>query len=281
MLGSGPAETAAGSAPRRAECRRMNDRVEIAGLPFDVVDTAGAARHIAAAMRDRQRLFLSTPNLNFLVAAQRDAAFRESVLASDLSVADGMPVVWLARLQGTPLPERVAGSSVFDLLRRGTGQELLGRPIKVYFFGGPPGVAEQACVVLNAEQAAGRGHMQGVGAQCPGFGPVEAMSPPEAIAAINASGADFLVVALGAQKGQAWIMHNLDRLTVPVVSHLGAVVNFVAGTVQRAPVAWQRLGLEWLWRIRQEPQLFGRYWRDGRALLGLAFRALGRRNRAG
>ena len=59
-------------------------------------------------------------------------------------------------------------------------------------------------------------------------------------AAINASGADFLVVSLGAKKGQAWIMHNLSQLTVPVVSHLGAVVNFVAGTVDRAPLAWQR-----------------------------------------
>lgn len=255
--------------------------VTVAGLPFDVMDTQGAAERLSGAMRDGQRLFLSTPNLNFLVAAQRDEAFRASVLASDLSVADGMPVVWLARLQGTPLPERVAGSSLFDLLRRGAGQQVLGRPIKVYFFGGPPGVAERACAVLNAEHAAGRGHMRGVGAQCPGFGPVGAMSPPEAIAAINASGADFLVVALGAQKGQAWIMHNLDRLTVPVVSHLGAVVNFVAGTVQRAPLAWQRLGLEWLWRIRQEPQLFRRYWSDGWALLRLVARAVAQRRRAG
>lgn len=270
-------EAAPGMGDRAGEAG--TGRVTVAGLPFDVIDTAGAAERLSGAMRDGRRLFLSTPNLNFLVAAQRDEAFRASVLASDLSVADGMPVVWLARLQGTPLPERVAGSSLFDLLRHGAGQAVLGRPIKVYFFGGPPGVAERACAVLNAEHAAGRGHMLGVGAQCPGFGPVEAMSPPEAIAAINASGADFLVVALGAQKGQAWIMHNLDSLTVPVVSHLGAVVNFVAGTVQRAPLAWQRLGLEWLWRIRQEPQLFRRYWSDGWALLGLVARALGRRLR--
>lgn len=254
-------------------------RVNVAGLPFDVVDTAGAAERLCVAMRDGRRLFLSTPNLNFLVAAQRDAAFRASVEASDLSVADGMPVLWLARLQGTPLPERVAGSTLFDELRRGAGQGVLGRPVKVYFFGGPPGVADRACAVLDAEHAAGRGYMVAVGAHCPGFGPVEEMSPPEVIAAINASGADFLVVALGAQKGQAWIMHNLPRLTVPVVSHLGAVVNFVAGTVQRAPPVWQRLGLEWLWRIRQEPQLFRRYWVDGQVLLRLLVRALAQRGR--
>lgn len=255
--------------------------VTVAGLPFDVVDTAAAAAALSRAIRDGQRLFLSTPNLNFLVAAQADTAFADSVHASDLSVADGMPVLWLARLQGTPLPERVAGSTLFDELRRGAGQAVLGRPIKVYFFGGPPGAAQKACDVLNAEHAQGRGHMLGVGAQSPGFGSVEEMSDSAVIDAINASGADFLVVALGAKKGQAWIMHNRGRLTIPVVSHLGAVVNFVAGTVQRAPLAWQRLGLEWLWRIRQEPQLFKRYWSDGWALLRLVGQAVARRKGAG
>ncbi|MGB6100040.1 MAG: WecB/TagA/CpsF family glycosyltransferase [Comamonas sp.] len=248
-------------------------RVTVAGLPFDAVDTAGAVQRVCTAMARQQRLFLSTPNLNFVVAAQSDAAFRASVLASDLSVADGMPVLWLARLQGTPLPERVAGSTLFEHLRAGEGQALLGRPIKVYFFGGPPGVAQKACDALNAE---GR-HMRGVGAHSPGFGTVEEMSAPAVIDAINASGADFLVVALGARKGQAWIMHNLDQLSVPVVSHLGAVVNFVAGTVERAPMAWQRWGLEWLWRIRQEPALYRRYVADGVVLLKLMLRALVRK----
>ena len=246
--------------------------INIAGLPFHPVTTAQAVDRLCVAMRDRQRLFLSTPNLNFLVAAQTDAAFRESVLQSDLSVADGMPILWLARRQGTPLPERVAGSDVFDALRRGAGQGVLGRPVKVFFFGGPPGVAQQACDVLNAEHAQG-GPMQGVGALSPGFGSVAEMSTPEVLATINASGADFLVVALGAKKGQAWIMHNLPHLQVPVVSHLGAVVNFVAGTVRRAPVRWQRWGLEWLWRIKEEPALFSRYWHDGWAFWRLWWRA--------
>lgn len=254
--------------------RIIFNRVTVAGLPFDVVTTSEAVNRVSSAIQQQQRLFFSTPNLNFLVMALQDEAFRQSVLASGLSLADGMPVVWLSRLQGTPVPERVAGSTVFELLRAGAGQSSMGRPIKVYFFGGPPGVAEKASAVLNAEHAQGGGHMVGVGAFCPGFGSVADMSTPELIAAINASGADFLVVALGAKKGQAWIMHNLDRLTVPVVSHLGAVVNFVAGTVERAPLRWQRWGLEWLWRIRQEPALFKRYWSDGWGLLHLIPKAI-------
>ena len=246
--------------------------VWLVSLPFHAVDMDTTVHRLCIAMRDRQRLFLSTPNLNFLIAAQRDAAFRASVLQSDLSVADGMPILWLARRQGTPLPERVAGASVFEALRRGDGQAVLGRSIKVFFFGGPPGVAERACEVLNAEHTHG-GHMQGVGALCPGFGTVQEMSTPEVLAAINASGADFLVVALGAQKGQAWILHNLPYLQVPVVSHLGAVVNFVAGTVRRAPPSWQRWGLEWLWRIKEEPGLFKRYWADGLGFLRIWWQA--------
>jgi N-acetylglucosaminyldiphosphoundecaprenol N-acetyl-beta-D-mannosaminyltransferase len=135
----------------------------------------------------------------------------------------------------------------------------------VYFFGGPAGVAEAAAQRINAEAAG----MRCVGYECPGFGSIEEMSGDSVIKRINASGADFLVVALGARKGQAWIERNRSRLATPVISHLGAVINFVAGSVQRAPRWMQRSGLEWLWRIKEEPALWRRYWHDGRALLYL------------
>ncbi|WP_457832994.1 WecB/TagA/CpsF family glycosyltransferase, partial [Staphylococcus aureus] len=80
-------------------------------------------------------------------------------------------------------------------------------------------------------------------------------SSPETIAAINQSGADFLVVALAARKGQQWVQRNRDALQVPLMGHLGAVINFVAGTVSRAPVWVQKTGLEWAWRIKEEPAL--------------------------
>jgi N-acetylglucosaminyldiphosphoundecaprenol N-acetyl-beta-D-mannosaminyltransferase len=83
------------------------------------------------------------------------------------------------------------------------------------------------------------------------------------------------VVALGAEKGQKWILKNKEKLNAPVISHLGAVINFVAGTVTRAPVFWQRFGLEWLWRVKQEPQLWQRYLSDGvKFLYLLSFKVL-------
>lgn len=230
------------------------------GLPFDSVNMAEAEHRIRVAAADHSRCFLSTPNLNFLIAAQNDVAFRNSVINSDLSVADGMPLVWIARLLGIPLRERVAGSALFDALRQPSEKSL-----SVFFFGGPEGAAEAASQKLSLE---GQG-LTCVGFETPGFGSVEEMSKEGFIQRINASKADFLVVSLGAKKGQAWIERNRKQITVPIISHLGAVVNFVAGTVQRAPVWMQRIGLEWLWRIKEDPVLWRRYASDGWAFMSL------------
>lgn len=238
------------------------------GLPVDAVDMAGAMGRVRAAAAQGERCFLSTPNLNFLIASQSDRAFRCSVVNSDLSLVDGLPVAWMARRLGIPIRKRVTGSGLFEALWNQVGGG--GKRLSVYFFGGPDGAAEAACKAMNT-------HSQGlicVGYQSPGFGAVEDFSGEETIARINASGADFLVVSLGARKGQAWIERNRARLTVPVISHLGAVVNFAAGTVSRAPAWVQRFGLEWLWRIKEEPALWRRYWKDGLGLVRLLFTRL-------
>jgi N-acetylglucosaminyldiphosphoundecaprenol N-acetyl-beta-D-mannosaminyltransferase len=230
------------------------------GLPFDVIDLDTAVARIRAAVASRTRLFISTPNTNFVVAARRDAAFRNSVFHSDMSLMDGKPLVWAARLMGIPVPERVSGADVFEALRR-PGSD----PMSVYLFGGQSGVAARAAANINAAQ----GPLSCVGFDEAGFGSVEDMSDDATIDRINASGADFLVVSLGAAKGQAWIEHNLPRLKVPVVSHLGAVVGFIAGSLKRAPPWMRRSGLEWLWRVKEEPHLWKRYVSDGLVFLRL------------
>jgi N-acetylglucosaminyldiphosphoundecaprenol N-acetyl-beta-D-mannosaminyltransferase len=234
----------------------------VLGLPVDIVGLDEAVARVRDAVARRQPCFLSTPNLNFVVAARSDAEFRDSVIASDLNVADGMPLVWVAKLCRIPLIERVAGADIFQQLKAPRGE-----PLAVYLYGGADGVAAAAERRLN-DEASG---LVCVGHESPGYGPVESLCRPASLARINASGADFLIVSLGAKKGQSWIGRNLSRLAVPVVSHLGAVVNFAAGAVRRAPAWMQRSGLEWLWRIRQERALLGRYLADGLAFLGLLF----------
>ncbi len=233
----------------------------VLGLPFDAIDTTAAVARIRESVERRRPLFLSTPNLNFVISSRRSACFRESVVESELSLADGMPIVWVSRILGVPLSERVSGSGVMEALRQSGSSG--GGEIRVFFFGGEEGRAEQACVRVAAEQ----GGLSCVGHLFPGFGSVDEMSREELLGTVNASDSDFVVVALGAEKGQAWIMRNRAMLRAPVIAHLGAVVNFVAGGVRRAPELFQRLGLEWLWRIKEEPALWRRYWRDARAFL--------------
>lgn len=245
----------------------MNRKVFcLLGLPIDIVSMRETVDAVRAAIREQRRLFVSTPNLNFLIACQADEAFRRSVIESDLSVADGMPLVWMSRMLGIPLPERVTGSGLFESLR-GNPPPPGDTPIRVFIFGGPPGAAQAAGERINAHSPG----MRCVGYETPGFGSVADMSGDDLMQRIEQSGADFLLVALSAQKAQAWIMHNRARLTVPVICNMGAVVNFEAGTVRRAPLWLQRTGLEWVWRIREEPMLWRRYWRDGKACLRLAF----------
>lgn len=230
------------------------------GTPFDAVSMDDTVRGIQAAAVRREPFLLATPNVNIVLDCLADDAHRNVVTQSDLIVVDGMPLVWIARLLGLPLRERVAGSTLIEALRSSQGKRL-----SVFFFGGPDGVADLACKRLASEA----GGLTCAGFESPGFGSVEEMSTERMIERINTSGADFLVVALGAKKGHAWIDRNRARLKVPIVSHLGAVVNFVAGTVRRAPSWMQRMGLEWLWRIKEEPVLWRRYLREGLLLLSL------------
>lgn len=249
----------------RAEVDFNRDVYCVMGLPIDAVDMQGAVQRVREAAFERKSCVIATPNLNFVMLAREDEAFRNSVLRSDLVLADGMPLIWVARLLGLPIRERVSGAGLFESLLKHPGP-----PVTIYFFGGPEGVAEAACQRVN--QFAGG--LRCVGHDAPGFGSVEEMSTDEHIDRINRSGAQFVIVSLGAKKGQAWIEHNRERLDAPVICHLGAVVNFAAGTVKRAPRWLQVMGAEWLWRIKEEPGLWRRYWNDGVSLVYLTLSQL-------
>lgn len=238
------------------------------GMPVDLVDLGAAVAAVEAAMRDRRRLAFITPNAHWLVRFLRDPEARLQTIDADMSVIDGAPLVALARLLGARVPGRVAGSDLFEALR--ARSSLTGRRRRVFFFGGEEGAAAKAAAALAAE----RGGLEPAGWLNPGFGDVESMSGETTIETINQAEADMIVVSVSAAKGQAWIARNQHRLAAPVVANLGAVVNFTAGTVRRAPPLWRRLGLEWLWRIGQEPALWRRYARDGAALLALLVRRL-------
>jgi N-acetylglucosaminyldiphosphoundecaprenol N-acetyl-beta-D-mannosaminyltransferase len=229
------------------------------GVPVDAADRASVLRKVMAAAEARKPFLLSTPNVNFMAESRRDPRFRESLLQSDHCCPDGMPIVWISRLLGIPIKQRVSGADLFEALRSHSSS----RPLKVFLFGGSEGVAETVCKLLNERPS---------GIRCvdwfsPGFGTVEEISDDKVIERINASNADLLAVFLSAKKGQFWLLQNHDRLYIPIRGQFGSTINYQAGTVRRAPKILQRLGFEWLWRIKEEPYLWRRYARDGLFLL--------------
>jgi N-acetylglucosaminyldiphosphoundecaprenol N-acetyl-beta-D-mannosaminyltransferase len=234
----------------------------VLGIPIDAIDMPTLLRTVEKAAADKQAFLISTPNLNFLVSSQTDPEFREAILVSELCPADGMAIVWIARLLGLPIKDRVAGSDMIEAFKK--NYDAAPR-LKLFLFGGAEGIVDAAAKALNQRP----GGVSCVGSMYPGFGTIEDMSQDHIIRQINGSDADFLVVAISARKGQLWLQHNHHRLQISVRAHLGAVVNFEAGKLRRAPSAIRKKGLEWIWRIKEEPYLWRRYWSDGGKLLGL------------
>ncbi|MGE0408851.1 MAG: WecB/TagA/CpsF family glycosyltransferase [Amphiplicatus sp.] len=234
----------------------------VLGLPIDAADVGRAVEAIEASARDRRRLSFVTPNINWLVRGLKNETARREILNADLSLADGAPLAAIARLLGVPIRRRAAGADILEALR---ARRAADRPLRVFFFGGREGSAAGAAAALDRA----RGGLVAAGAMNPGYGDVETMSAPEIIEAINRTAPDFVIVALGAAKGQAWIDRNKERLIAPATAHLGAAVDFTAGAKARAPRWMQRSGLEWLWRIKEEPALLSRYLADGAALAGI------------
>ncbi len=251
------------------------------GVPIDALTMAQTTTAIDRTINSGGKMWLSTPNLDWIHMARNDADFRRTTIAADLSVCDGMPVLLLAKIAGIPLKTRVQGSSLFDRLRK-TKPSFRGSR-SVFFFGGREGAAEKAAAALTHED----GGVTSIGSFNPGFGTVDQMSAPEIVDEVSAGNPDLLIVSLSSRKGQLWIEQNFERLAARIIAPLGAVVDFTSGTIQRAPKLLQRLGLEWLWRIKEDPKLALRYGQNLLALPGFATRCmlirtlLGRKNSKG
>jgi N-acetylglucosaminyldiphosphoundecaprenol N-acetyl-beta-D-mannosaminyltransferase len=204
-----------------------------------------------------------TGNLDHLFMLQRDASFRKIYETSALALPDGAPIVWLSRLKDRtvtqkeePLQERVAGSDLFWELARASHQTGL----RLFFLGGLPGAADSAAEIVRSRYP----KAQICGTYCP---PFETFNTDEEQAnigeIIRGAAPDVLLVGLGAPKQEKWIMANKDRLGVPVSIGVGGTFEMAAGIVQRAPLRVQKLGMEWAYRLVQDPsRLWRRYLRD-------------------
>ena len=236
------------SAPRRAGPPR---RVPVLGVPLALIDYERTLDWIDAAVERRQRGYVCVAAVHTVVACQDDPELRAAVLGADLTVPDGMPLVWALRLLGQPLESRVYGPDLMDLAcarAARTGQ-------RFYLYGGRnPGALAQLARELRLRHPG----LQIVGGHAPPFRPLTAAEEAEVAAEINASRADVVWVGIGVPKQEKWMARMRERLDAPVLLGVGAAFDFHAGLIPQAPGWLQRHGMEWAFRLAQEPR---RLWR--------------------
>jgi len=227
-------------------------RIKVGKLPVDVVDFDGALNAIDRLVSAGNGGTVFTPNVDHVVMAEHDPRFCTAYASAALSLVDGTPVLWAARLLRTPLPEKISGSDlVMPLLRRAAE-----RGYRVYFLGGAPGVADQAKAKLEAELPG----IRIVGTDASRID-VNALGERDEVAErIRRAAPDLVLVALGAPKQEIWSHTRAESLKPAVLIGVGASLDFVAGTQKRAPRWMSKVGLEWLYRLAQEPRrLAARY----------------------
>lgn len=225
------------------------------GVPFDQVDTAGALEVISEMIASRRPHLLATANVDFLAQVQEDETLRRILVDADLVVCDGTPLVWMSKMLGDPLPERVAGSDLVPLLL----DLAQARGYRVYFLGGRDEVVALAEEKIRARWPG----LDIAGFYSPPFAPLEKMDHEDICRRIREARADLLFVSFGCPKQEKWLALNYKSAGVPVSIGVGATIDFLAGAVKRAPVWMRRTGLEWFYRVAQEPKrLAGRYWKD-------------------
>jgi N-acetylglucosaminyldiphosphoundecaprenol N-acetyl-beta-D-mannosaminyltransferase len=225
------------------------ERVDMFGVPLARIDMEGALARIDEFVAERSPHMVVTSDTPSIVRSRDDAEYQEIVRAADMVTADGRGVVWMARVLGLPLKERVSG---VDLVER-ICQRAVEKRYSAYLLGAMPGVAEEAARAL-----AGR---------CPGLriagthhGYFTADEEPEIVRTIAESKPDILFVALGAPRQEKWIRRHMSELQVPVAIGVGGAFDVLAGRVPRAPAWMQRAGIEWLFRLVREPTRLPRMW---------------------
>ncbi len=228
---------------------RSPARVRIGRLSVDAVTFEEALDAIEDLVESGHGGSVFTPNVDHVVGADRNDAFALAYANASLAIADGMPLVWASRVLGARLPERVAGSDVIDPLLERAAR----RGWRVAFIGAGPGVAEQAAAVVRERH--------GTDVVCT-WDPVVDLADEAQIEAIverlQACRPHLVLMAFGAPKQELLIDRIGERVRPAVLVGVGASLDFIAGTVRRAPKLMRSTGTEWLYRLVQEPR---RLWR--------------------
>ena len=234
------------------------------GFPVLAATSSQAVDMCDRAIRARRPFQIGVLNAAKIVNATHDAALHEALLSCDAIFADGQSVVWASRMLGQPLPERVTGIDLFERLLQLADRERY----SVYLLGATREVLDEVVRVV-AEQYP---HARIGGSHDGYFDAEEAAAVAEQI---GASSVDMLFVAISSPVKETFIAKYQPVMKVPITHGVGGSFDIVAGKTKRAPILWQRLGMEWAYRVVQEPRrMFMRYFRTNGAFVYLVGRDL-------
>ncbi|KKM10759.1 N-acetylmannosaminyltransferase [Clostridiales bacterium PH28_bin88] len=222
-------------------------KVSVLGTLVDPVDMQGTLEKVEEYIKEGTPHHIITLNAEIIYRAQHEPALKDIINSAHLVTPDGAGVVWAAGKLGTPVPERVTG---IDLVQAILPTAAI-KGWRIFLYGAAPGVAEEAARKMVEEypgiQIAGTSH-----------GYLDAQGQKGLLSSIQKTKPDILLVALGAPKQEYWIREHMDQLKVPVLIGIGGTLDVLAGKAKRAPEAFQRLKLEWLYRLLKEPRRAGR-----------------------
>ena len=220
-------------------------RIEILGVSFDNVTMDEAVSAAMGIIAEGKRGYVVTPNPEIVMAARENPDLARAVGDASLVLPDGIGVIYGAKILGTPLKEKTPG---IDFAAR-VIERLADRQGSVFLFGAKPGVAEQAGENLREK-------FPGLVIAGTADGYFDDDTP--IIEQINAAKPDLLLVCLGSPKQELWMHQHAGQVQAGLMAGLGGSLDVFAGVVQRAPERWQKLGLEWLYRLLKEPKRIGR-----------------------
>lgn len=226
-------------------------RTELLGVPIDGISFTEAREWLQDFLQEEGHpRHVVTLNSEMLVASVRDPHFRRVLHETSLNLPDSMGILWMARLTAQKLPERVTGVDVVERLC-----EELPEETPVFLLGGRNNVARRAAHVLRERNP--RLNIVEVYEGSPNTGEAR-----EIIQRINDAKPHLLFVAYGAPEQDLWIEKYLSEMpSLRVAMGVGGTFDFIAGVQKRAPKSWQKMGLEWLWRLFHEPKRFKRIWK--------------------
>lgn len=226
-------------------------QIDLMGLPLDLYTASTLIDRLISDSQHHRGGYVLTPNLDHLRSVTRSARLMALARDAEVRVADGMPLVWASRLQRTPLPERITGSDlIFSLSRAVAAADR-----SVFLLGGNPGTAEATAALLG-QRAAG---LRIAGTYCPPLGYERDAAEMDRIrAALISSRPDFVFVGLPFVKATELVRDVRQALPGTWFLGVGIAFSFSCGELRRAPVWMRRAGLEWLFRLLQEPRRLGR-----------------------